>query len=355
MKKIILSQISIILFLFCTFFINAEYVGAYNDYNINFGETIFIKSDYGNESVDINGIHSKKIKITVVITDVSVYSNDGNDIDDTVKISFAHTSDKEWYVKTGEQLTFTDYIDEYNDSIYFSTDSLNDFSFNLSIIKISEAELTISCHKPITMKDTGSKKVYLTVYYGDEDVSEFVDLKVKASKKYFVDIETLVEENYFYLKGNNQSGKCKITVTAKYKGQSCSDSFTLNIKSTLKKKLYILGELFDYNTRNNTFIMLLTNRSKKNIKIYSDGAVALDSDYVTFDRNVKLSKNRKDIIIKPGKEKTIYWNVIGNTTWYNIDDFELQFKCIYEGKVYMLSVLQDSVYVLKNGKWKRMS
>ena len=75
-------------------------------------------------------------------------------------------------------------------------------------------------------------------------------------------------DEYFYLSGNYNSGKCKITVTAKYKGQTCSDTFSLKVKSTLKKKLHVLGELYSYNTRSNTFKMSVFNRSKKKIIIY---------------------------------------------------------------------------------------
>lgn len=93
------------------------------------------------------------------------------------------------------------------------------------------------------------------VYYGDEEVSEFADFKVKASKKNLVEIDTADSdiEDYFYLIGNYKAGKCKITVTAKYKGQTCSDSFILNIKSTLKKNLYVMGSLDSYNMRSNIF------------------------------------------------------------------------------------------------------
>lgn len=157
------------------------------------------------------------------------------------------------------------------------------------------------------------------------------------------------------MSGNYESGKCKITVTAKYKEQTCSDSFILTVKSTLKKNLYVFGDLYSYNTRSNIFKMSLTNRSKKKITIYSKGAVALDDDYVSFDRNVKMTKNRKKITIKPGDSKTISWKVIGNTTWYKVGDFEIQFKCKYKGKVYWLSVQEDSVYVWKKKKWKKMS
>lgn len=110
-----------------------------------------------------------------------------------------------------------------------------------------------------------------------------------------------------------------------------------------------------YNTRSNVFKMSLTNRSKKQIKIYSKGAVALDDDYVSFDRKVKMTKKRKTITVKPGKSKTINWKVIGTTTWYDVNDFAIQFKCKYIGKKSWLSVQDDSVYVWKKKKWKKIS
>lgn len=358
MKKRVLSHVGMFVCLFfCILFIKAEDVSALSDYDINFGETISIKSDSGIAFVDINGINSKKIKVKVEITNVSVYNDDGSMVDDTIQVCYDEDSEKQWYVKTGEVLTFTDYVDEYDCGLTFDATSAYNFSLNLKISKISDAELAISCHKPITMKDTGLKKVHPIVYYGDEEVSEYADFKVKASKKNLVDIDTSDSdiEDYFYLSGNYNSGKCKITVTAKYKGQSCSDSFTLTIQSTLKKNLYVLGELYRYNTRSNIFTMYLTNRSKKQIKIYSSEAVALDDDYVSFDRNVKMTKNKKLITIKPGKSKTIYWKVLGGTTWHDVDDFEIHFKCNYKGKVSWLSVQGEDVYIWRKGKWKRMS
>lgn len=217
--------------------------------------------------------------------------------------------------------------------------------------------MTISCHKPITMKDTELKKVRPIVYYGDENVSKFAKFKVKASKKNLVNIDASDSESddYFYLFGNYYSGKCKITVTAKYRGQSCSDSFTLTIKSKLKNNLYVYGDLYSYNTRSNTFTMSLTNRSRKQIKIYSSEAVVIDNDYVSFNRKVKMTKNKKSITIKPGKSKTIYWKVFGGTTWHDVDDFEIYFKCYYKGKVSWLSVKGETVYIWKKGKRKSMS
>lgn len=356
MKRRVLSQVGVLVILFCTFLIKAEVVSAFNDYEMNLGETISVKSQYGIEYVDINGIKSK-IQVKVEIANVSAYDSDGNVIQDTIKVCYDEDADKEWYVTTGGTLTFTDYVDEYEHSLQLDAVSASKFSLDLRVTKVSDAKLTISCHKSITMKDTGLKKVCPDVYYGDEDVSEYAKIKVKTNKKNLVDIDTsdLDIDGYFYLGGNYKSGKCKITVTAKYKGQTCSDSFTLNIKSTLKNNLYVLGDLFRYNARSNIFKMSLTNRSKKQITIISKGAVALDDDYASFDRNVKMTKNRNKIVIKPGKSKTISWKVLGNTTWHKVGDFEIHFKCKYKGKVCWLSVQEESVYIWKKGKWRKMS
>ncbi len=360
MKKRVLLKMGLVALLFCAFFIRAEDVSAFHDYVIKIGETLSVKGEYGFERVDIEGGESI-IKIKVEIANVSIYNHDGNVVDDTVKISLAEDEEddeeKKWYVRNGETLTFTDYADMDIDVLYFKTDAANDFSLDVKITKESDAELKMDCHKPVTMKDTGLKKIRPRVYYGDADVTEYVDYKVKASKKYLVEIDTSdVDINgCFFLSGNYKSGRCKITVTAKYGGQTCSDSFVLNVTSTLKKNLYVLGELYSYNTRSNTFAMSLTNRSKKKIVIYSNEAVALDDDYVSFDRNVKMTRNRKRITINPGKSATIGWKVIGSTTWYEVDDFEIHFKCKYKGKTHWLSVQEDTVYAWRKGKWRRMS
>lgn len=354
-KGVLFFQIGLIMFLFCTFFVGIEDVSASDD-TIKLGETKVINSQNYFGQVAISGVKSK-MKVKVEITNVAIYDDDGNIVNDTILFRDDEDSDKIWSVKTGGTLTFTYYVDEEMRYLVFDVESTNEFSFNLRITKVSDAKLTISCHKTITMKDMGSKSVYPVVYYGDEDVSEYADFKAKASKKKFIDIDTICSEteDYFCLNGIGKSGKCKITVTAKYAGQSCSDSFILNVKSTLKKNLYVWGYMKSYNTRSNVFKMSLTNRSKKQIKIYSKGAVALDDDYVSFDRKVKMTKKRKSITIKPGKSKTINWKVIGPTTWYDVNDFAIQFKCKYKGKKSWLSVQDDSVYVWKKKKWKKMS
>lgn len=354
-KRVLFFQIGLFMFLFCTFFVGIEDVSAFDD-KIKLGETKVIKSQFSYGLVDISGVNSK-MKVKVEITNVATYNVDGNIVNDTIHFRADEDSDKIWSVKTGGTLTFTYYVDEDESYLNFDVENADEFSFNLRITKVSDAKLTISCHKTITMKDTGAKRVYPVVYYGDEDVSEYAEFKAKASKKKFIDIDTICSEteDYFYLNGIGKSGKCKITVTAKYEGQSCSDSFILNVKSTLKKNLYVFGYMKSYNTRSNVFKMSLTNWSKKPIKIYSKGAVALDDDYVSFDRRVKMTKKRKTITIKPGKSKTINWKVIGSTTWYDVEDFEIQFKCKYKGKKSWLSVQDDSVYVWKKKKWKKMS
>lgn len=356
MKKRILSIICLIIFLSCIFLFKEEEIKALEGfYEISLGEALFIKNSTA--YVDIKGL-KLTTKIKVEITDVTCYDSEGNIVDSTIDVRYGEegeSSYREYYVKSGGALEFTCYCDaDLPESFIIFTDSAK-FTLNMKVKKISEAKLRIDCHKSITMKDTGMKAVYPKVYLGGEDVSEYVDYKIKASKKNLIDIEYDDIDEYFYLSGNYNSGKCKITVTAKYKGQTCSDTFSLKVKSTLKKKLYVLGELYSYNTRSNTFKMSVFNRSKKKIIIYSKNAVALDDDYVSFDRNVKLAGNKKRIIIKPNQSKDIKWKVIGSTTWYRSDDFEIHFKCKYKGKSHWLSIQEEEVYVLKKKKWKRMS
>ncbi len=356
MKKRILLRMCLIIFLSCIFLFKEDEINALEGfYKISVGETLFIK---GNDSafVDMKGVKSK-IEIEVEITDVTCYDYDGNVKDSTVEVEYGDEDEgsyREYHVKSGETLKFTCYVQSSEDTFIFSEDNMDNFTLNMKVTKIADAKLEIDCHKPITMKDSGYKKVCPKVFCGGEDVSYLVDYKIKASKKNLIDID-YDGDDYFYLDGNYNSGKCKITVTAKYQGRTCSDSFTLRVKSTLKKNLYVFGNLYSYDTRSNIFTMSVFNRSKKKIIVYSKNAVALDDDYVSFDRNVKLSGNKKRIIIKPNKNKNINWKVIGGTTWYEADDFEIHFKCKYKGKTHWLSIQGDYVYVLRKGKWVRMS
>lgn len=74
---------------------------------------------------------------------------------------------------------------------------------------------------------------------------------------------------------------------------------TLKCKVRIKgrEKLYAGGTLTSYNTRNNTFTMKFKNCSSKKITVLSNNLIAVDSDYSSFDRQLKISKT---ISIKPG-------------------------------------------------------
>lgn len=136
-------------------------------------------------------------------------------------------------------------------------------------------------------------------------------------------------------------GKCKIYT--KYGGKK----YSIKVKVT-KGIPWFEGDIISYNTRSNCFYVELHNQNKKTLTIYSRNAKAVDDDYKSFDRNLRLSNN---INIKPGQTKKLSFKVQGRTTWYNADDFYVYFDFKYDGKKYRARVWTDGCAYKSNGKW----
>lgn len=106
--------------------------------------------------------------------------------------------------------------------------------------------------------------------------------------------------------------------------------------------------LYDYNTRDNYFVVRIRNLSSHKLTIIRKGAEVRDVDYKTYDRSVSSTS---DIVIDPGKTKKVKFYLNGNTTWYDYTDFTLYAKFKYEGVTYPWHVWDtDSVYK-RNKSW----
>lgn len=140
-------------------------------------------------------------------------------------------------------------------------------------------------------------------------------------------------------------GLGKTTISAKYKGVT----YKATINVTYMKPSY--GSiLYDYDTRNNYFIVKIKNNSSKTMTVLSGTTVVKDADYKSYDRKINLSKS---YTIKPGKMKTIKFKVKGSTTWYDVTDFTLYYYFKVDGKKYYAKTNWADVSKYKSGsKWK---
>ena len=133
-------------------------------------------------------------------------------------------------------------------------------------------------------------------------------------------------------------------ITAKYNGKI----YKCKVKVGYQKPNFY-ATLFNYNTRNNYFTIIVKNNTKKKLTIKKGITKVEDFDYKNFDRRIKLSKS---VTIKPKKEVKIKFKVIGKTTWYKYDDFSLYYRFKFDGKEYYANTeIFYSKY--KSGKkWK---
>lgn len=121
---------------------------------------------------------------------------------------------------------------------------------------------------------------------------------------------------------------------------------TLKCKVIVERRWPNFGAyLYDYNTRNNYFVVKFKNKATRSVFIKS-GIKVQDVDYKSFDRNVYL---KKSVTIKPGETKYVRFYVKGSNTWYDPSDFTLFYKFSYDGATYEGHVWGgDSVF--KKGK-----
>lgn len=89
----------------------------------------------------------------------------------------------------------------------------------------------------------------------------------------------------------------------------------------------------------------LTNHSDSDIIVYGPGSRFRDSDYKSFNRNTHLvilsddlssSIQLRQLTLKPGEKKTVFFEIDGEKTWYDKNS-EIVFCIEYQGKGYMCS------------------
>lgn len=202
----------------------------------------------------------------------------------------------------------------------------------------------------VTVKNGTPKMKYkkVTIYH---NYSKWLDvLNTDAKVKWTTSNKKIVtvDKSSGYIKGKKIG---KATITAKVGGK------TLKCKVTVKKEpVNFFIDLYGYDTRSNTFYMTIKNRAKNKLRIYSNGAYSLDKDYKSYDRNLKLTKNRKYIDIKGKKSKNVNFKVKGRSTWWDVEDAEVYFYVNFEGKKFKAcGDYEDGGYYYSGGKWKETS
>lgn len=119
-------------------------------------------------------------------------------------------------------------------------------------------------------------------------------------------------------------GKCKIIAKCGGKTYKCS----VWVK---RRQADIEGKIDEYDTFTNSFWVWIKNKGTKNLRIHKTGSKCLDKDYDAFDRKLRLS-GKKDLIIRPGKEKYVCFDVIGSATWPIASDYMIYLSYTYDKK-----------------------
>ncbi len=187
--------------------------------------------------------------------------------------------------------------------------------------KISEKEITL----PKTTAKT------LKILYTTKKVKwESTDKKVA----------TVSKKGKVTAKG---TGNCKIT--AKCGGKK----YTCKVK-VVKAKPDFAASLVEYNKKGNYFVVKFCNYGAKSLTVVSKGAACI-SDKDSLNRHLHL-KGNKNIVIKPGKAKTVKYYVKGKKTSTKISRFGIMYSFRYGGEKYTAGVwCEDSTYKLGK-KWK---
>ena len=138
-----------------------------------------------------------------------------------------------------------------------------------------------------------------------------------------------------------KKGTCTITAKSEGKTYKC----TIHV---VKPRLYFYAAIDEYKTRDNYFIVKMSNYSDKKMVITSGIKVRHD-DYKFLDRKLRL---KKKVTIKPGKTKYVRFYAKGGNTDTDIFAFALKYKFKFNGKTYQGSVRGDSSKYKSGGKWK---
>lgn len=216
---------------------------------------------------------------------------------------------------------------------------------------VSLHDYNIICDITVNSPDVSNMKLTKTkiTCYLDNLDGKTISIKNSAGTVKWSLSNTKIAQ--IYREGNSvilypkKPGVCYVRATCNGKTLKCK----VSIKG--RKKLYAGGTITSYNTRTNIFTMKFKNCSSKKVTILPSNIIAVDSDYNSFDRKLKIGKS---ITIKPGQEKKIKFHVVGSHTWYNVNDFCINYSIKYKNKKYRIASDNETTWVRRNGKWKTL-
>ncbi len=315
------------------------------EYSLKNNETKRVVVNSSDDEYTTTVVPKSSCSYTVKITNIKVSIN-GQNSDEACKyviVDDVYDTGKDYYVRNSmitfkkngnEDLNSRQYLIEL-DMINSPYSSLDEYIISCDVTAVVNevAKLTkskVTCY----LDNTEGRKIELR--YASEKV------KWKISNKKVATIYTDGSSVIIYPK---KIGVCYLT------GKCAGKTYKCKVTIKGRKYVYVGRTLDSYNSRSNIYTMRIKNCSYKSIKIKATGAVAVDSDYTNFDRNLKL---KKTVSIKPGQEKKVKFKVIGSITWHDVNDFCINYTILYKKKKYRMASDVETTWIRRKGNWKEL-
>lgn len=109
------------------------------------------------------------------------------------------------------------------------------------------------------------------------------------------------------------------------------------LRAVVKLEFYYYGD--------NDFLVQVKNKSKSTITVLKNAKVE-DEDYGSFSRKL-VSETKKNIKIKPGKKKDLWFKVVGKRVTHGEKDKVITMKWKYRGKTYKIEAYNVKYTVKK--------
>ena len=303
------------------------------------------------------------VRILYSITPIFLFNSDDEEIDDDVLESdIVDKGAVKFILMSGNKeiehytINMTDY--EYNEKnegwVSFETKCKAGNRYTLKMT---------SSGKSVSDADAMYKVKYKMIGYTKYATSASIKKKVATRGDSWVKIGKFKNGLPYYkrLKYNKKyiddwwiKNDGSLYVYAKRKGKTTVTTILKNGKK-YKTKITIkhgypnfFAYLSSYKTRNNYFTVKIKNLGTRKLTIIRKGAKVLDKDYKSYDRKIKGHKN---VVIKPGKTKTVRFYVKGRTTWPNYKHFTLRAHFKYDGKKFKWKTGNTFSWYKEGKKW----
>lgn len=229
------------------------------------------------------------------------------------------------------------------DSFFGTTDYKMSNSSICSITADKNMNLTVHGDKVgktrVTLYSANNEMVSFNVNVVNPKVPRFKEKKVTLCKgdKYTNPLYTSSKIKWSSSNKKVATVNSKGKVTAKSIGRTTITAKVGKKKYSYKVKVEYQYPNFNvsldsYNTRGNYFVAEFKNYSNKPLTIYSSGAKALDDNFKSYDRNLRLTSST--IKIRPKSKMKVKFYVKGRVTWYNVKDFTIYYKFKFDDRTY---------------------